>query len=133
MIDYLDSNVVIYLVERHPIWGPKAERRVAALRSAGDEVALSDAHRLECLVGPLILGDTAALTDYQAFFSDPAVKVLSLTAAAWERAARIRAVHGFRPLDSLHLAAAVEHGCGIFLTNDVQLSRFPDITIEILS
>jgi predicted nucleic acid-binding protein len=38
-----------------------------------------------------------------------------------------------KPLDSLHLAAAVEHGYGLFLTNDVQLRRFPDITVEVLS
>lgn len=56
-----------------------------------------------------------------------------MTAPVWERAARIRAVHHFKPLDSLHLAAAAENGCGLFLTNDGQLRRFPDIAVEVLA
>jgi predicted nucleic acid-binding protein len=34
--------------------------------------------------------------------------------------------------DALHLAAAIESGCDVFLTNDNQLASFPDITIEVL-
>lgn len=34
--------------------------------------------------------------------------------------------------DSLHLAAAIESGCDVFLTNDNQLANFADIAIEIL-
>jgi hypothetical protein len=48
----LDSNVVIYLVENDPAWGPKAANRVAALRANGDELAVSDLTRLECRVKP---------------------------------------------------------------------------------
>jgi predicted nucleic acid-binding protein len=32
--------------------------------------------------------------------------------------------------DALHLATAIEFGCDVFLTNDNQLSSFPDITVE---
>ena len=131
MIAYLDANIVIYVVERHPTWEPKATARISALRAAGDEIAVSDAHRLECLVGPLILGDMATLADYNAFFSSPAIKVLPLTAGTCERAARLRATYNFKPLDTLHLAAAIEHGCGVFLTNDVPLKKCTDITVEV--
>jgi hypothetical protein len=33
---------------------------------------------------------------------------------------------------ALNLAAAMESGCDVFLTNDNQLANFPDITIEVL-
>ena len=112
---------------------PKAQARIAQFRAAGEQTAISDVHRLECLVGPFILNDQTTLADYVAFFNDPDVISVPLPTPVWERAARIRAVHNLKPLDSLHLAAAVEHGCGRFLTNDVQLSRFPDITVEILT
>ena len=36
-------------------------------------------------------------------------------------------------MDSLHLAAAVEHGCQRFLTQDLRLAGFPGIAIEALS
>ena len=36
-------------------------------------------------------------TDYQAFFGDPAIRTLSLTAAVCERAALLRAASNFVP------------------------------------
>jgi predicted nucleic acid-binding protein len=130
---YLDANIVIYVVEHHPVWGIKAQARIAQLRAAGEQAAISDTHRLECLVGPFISNDQTILADYLAFFNDPDVISVPMPTAVWERAARIRAVHNLKPLDSLHLAAAVESGCGRFLTNDVKLTRFPDIAVEILT
>jgi predicted nucleic acid-binding protein len=32
--------------------------------------------------------------------------------------------------DALHLAAAIEYGCDVFLTNDNQLTNFTDIAVE---
>jgi predicted nucleic acid-binding protein len=59
--------------------------------------------------------------------------MLPITVAVWDRAARIRAQYGFKPLDALHLAAAAEHRCTRFLSNDAPLKRFPDVLEEILS
>ena len=53
------------------------------------------------------------------FFQSPDLNVLPLTSAIARR--RIRAQYGLKPLDSLHLAAAVEHGCDRFLSNGAQL------------
>jgi predicted nucleic acid-binding protein len=59
------------------------------------------------------------------------------------RASAIRGSHAYSAVppaqpkryglaDALHLAAAIEAGCDVFLTNDNQLATFPDITIEVL-
>jgi predicted nucleic acid-binding protein len=135
MILCLDTNCVIYLIERHPVWGPKVTTRLAAARGAGDEVAVCDLARAECLVGPLATGDAAVLADYQRFFSSPAVRMLPLTVAVCERAALVRAASGmrFKLPDALHLAAALEHGCGLFLTNDAKLASCPGIMVEVLT
>ena len=133
MTVYLDANIVIYLVEADPIWGARALMRVATLQAAGETIAVSDIHRLECLVGPFILGDVAAQAAYAAFFADPAIQVLPVAGGDFERAARIRATHNFKPLDALHLAVAAEQGCGLFLTNDAKLSRLPDVPVELLT
>jgi predicted nucleic acid-binding protein len=133
VIVYLDANIVIYLVEHHPVWGTKAQARISQLRATGDQIAVSDVHRLECLVGPFILNDQTTLADYTSFFNDVQVTTFSLVAAVWERAARIRATYGFKPLDAIHLATAAECGCGLFLTNDTKLKSFPDIAIEVLT
>ena len=44
----------------------------------------------------------------------------------------IRGRYRFKTPDSIHLAAAVESGCQLFLTNDVRLNRFTDLTVEVL-
>ncbi len=105
-----------YFVEQHPVWGAKVTARLAALRSSGDEIAVSDLARTECLAKPLATGDVTVVADYQAFFADPDIRVLPLTASVCERAAGIRAASGLKLKvpDCLHLAAAVEHGCGLF-------------------
>ncbi len=35
--------------------------------------------------------------------------------------------------DCIQLAAAIEHGCGLFLTHDAQLASLPTIAVEILT
>ena len=69
---------------------------------------------------------------YDDFFALPNVQIVPITQAVFDRATLIRATLNFKLADSLHLAAAVEAGCDLFLTNDTQLGRFPDITVEIL-
>lgn len=75
------------------------------------------------------------------FFHGPNLRTLGLTAATHERAATIRGRCTYPAIppayprryglaDALHLAAAIESGCDVFLTNDNQLSNFPDMTVE---
>ena len=102
------------------------------MQAAGDQPAISDLTWLECRVKPLRLGDAVALTDMEAFLTGSDVVRVPMPTAVYERACRIRAVHNYKLADALHLAAGVESGCGLFLTNDHRLSSFPDITVEVL-
>jgi len=133
MIVGLDSNILIYVVEGDPVWMPKVDHRLQQILSAGDTLATSDAARLECLVGPLRFGNTDVLADYQKFFDSSGIRMLPVTSGVWELAARLRAEYRFQALDSIHLATAIEHGCGLFLTNDIQLARCMAIPVEMLS
>ncbi len=133
MIVYLDSMIVIYLMEGPDPFRVKAKDRIDQLVAAGDEAAVSDLTRLECRVKPIRLGDASLLADYDAFFDAPDLLKFALPGSVFERATGIRAQYGFRLADSLNLAAAVEHGAARFLTNDVQLRQFPDVTVEILT
>lgn len=132
MLVFIDANILIYHLEANPDLGAKASTRLAALHAAGDQVVVSDLIRLECRVGPLKSGDVMLLSRYDGFFTLPSVKVVALTAAVCDRAATIRARHGFRTPDALNLAAAVESGCGLFLTHDTRLDRFPGLKVEAL-
>lgn len=130
---YLDSNCVIYFVDRNPTWWPKVVARIARFRAVGDQLVVGDLTQAECLVGPFKTRDTTLEASYRAFFSDPDITVLPMTAAICEQAARLRAAHRFELVDALHLATAAVHGCDLFLTADAKLAVCTAIPVEVLS
>jgi predicted nucleic acid-binding protein len=78
------------------------------------------------------MNDAIALANMDAFLSASDVTRVPMPPAVYERACRIRAIHNFKLADALHLAAAIEGGCDLFLTNDYRLRGFNDIAVEIL-
>ena len=132
MLVYCDSVVLIYFLDQPGTFNARATNRLAALRAAGDTIAVSDLSHMECRIGPLKRRDAAVLAVFDQFFVLPDVKVVPLNTAVFDRATVIRAAFGFTTPDAIHLAAAVEARCHRFLTNDTRLSRFPAIPVEIL-
>lgn len=141
MLYYLDTVIVIYAVEGNPADQQRAMNHLAAIEQAGHRFAISTLTRTECLVPVLGPGGGPRLSDFLRFFHSPNLRTLGLTAAMHDRAAAIRGVHTHPVIppaqprryglaDALHLAAAIESGCEVFLTNDGQLSNFLDITVE---
>jgi predicted nucleic acid-binding protein len=128
---YLDTNVVIYVVEDPAAFGPRARSRLRAI-SAADRVALSELTPTECCSYPLRQADFALLRLYDGFFLRPDVLVVPITTNVFRRATVIQALHDFSTVDAIHLATAVENGCQVLLTNDSRLSRFTDLAVEVL-
>jgi len=115
---YLDSCIVIYSIEG-------TDDRAAAIRqrmaNAGDTVlAISPLVVMECLVGPLISNDFVLHDHYQRAFS--IFQMLDLGVAQFERAANLRASHGLKVQDAIHLATAQLSGCDELWTNDTRLA-----------
>lgn len=141
MLYYLDTVVVIYAVEGDPANQLRARNHLAALEGAGHRFAISELTRTECLVPVFAPAAADRLSDFFRLFHGPHLRTVGLTAAAHARAAAIRCGHHYPAVppapprryglaDALHLAAAIESGCDVFLTNDHQLSAFPDIAVE---
>jgi predicted nucleic acid-binding protein len=129
---YCDSVILIYYLDQVGPFQVRAANRLAGLKAAKDQIAVSDLVRLECRVEPIRTHDTQVLAKFDTFFAAPDVLHVPLTTAVYDRATVIRATYGFKTADAIHLAAAVEAGCGRFLTNDTRLSRFSDIPVEVL-
>jgi len=127
---FLDANIVIYYIEQPPIWGLKATTRITELIAFGNSLAITELIRMECLVGPLKRQNHELHADFQSFFHSPFVNVLPISSEVSELAATIRVTLGYKPLDSLHLAAARTHGCELFLTKDTALTRYVDVPVE---
>ena len=138
MLFYLDTCIIIYAVEGQPAFRQRAQAHIAALESAGHRFLISELTHTECLVKPLGAMDGALLLEYATFFLGPNLISIPLTAAVHERAALIRGRYRYTTnksyslADALHLASAVESRCERFLTNDLRLSAFPDLTVEVL-
>jgi predicted nucleic acid-binding protein len=129
---YLDTVIAIYAVEGSPAFQARALTRMMGLRGGGDIAAVSDLTWLECHIKPIRLNDAIALANYQSFLTAANVVRVGLPTAVFERATLIRAHYNYRLADALHLAAAVEAGCDAFLTNDLRLRAFTDISVEVL-
>jgi predicted nucleic acid-binding protein len=112
---FLDSVIIIYYLDHTGDFQAQAAKRLAACHAAGDEIAINDLVRMECRVDPIRKGDSLRLARFDGFFSHPDVYVVPITAAVFDRAAQIRAAHGYKTIDSIN-----------------QLSDFPDIAVEIL-
>jgi predicted nucleic acid-binding protein len=129
---YLDSVILVYFLDHVGPFQVRAAQRLAALHAAGDAVAISDLVRMECRMDPLRSGDAARLARMDGFFARADVEKVPITTAVFDRATEIRARHGYKTIDAINLAAAIEGGCDRFLTNDLQLKGFPDVAVEIL-
>lgn len=116
---YLDSCLLIYAVERDPVFG---ERTVAALAAETEQgFAISPLVKLECLVKPIKDGNVAAQRYYEGTFGR--LIQLPVPESVFLAAAQLRARFGLRTPDALHLACAQIHGCDALWTNDDRLAR----------
>lgn len=124
MLAYLDSCVVIYLIEMQEPWHSHVRARLLPTPPASQpDICFSDLTRLECRVGPLMRGDAQALAEYDELFATPGWRRATLDASVFDMAADLRARHRIGTADALHLAAAIGAGCDEFWTNDLRLER----------
>ncbi len=115
---YLDSSIVIYLVERHPVYSSLIE---GALRNVHDSVpVVSPLVELEVLVRPLQSGNADVVALYRRFLDT--TRSLSINDATFRLALDVRVRHRLKTPDALHLAIAGQHGCDFLWTNDDRLS-----------
>lgn len=129
---YLDSCIVIYLLENSGHLNHLVIEKLEQCREEGFGIALSDLVELECLVRPLRTGNLLQVQYLKEFFRKQAHAWCQIDRETFLLAADIRARQGFKLGDSLHLAASVRNGCSLFLTNDKRLSSFTDIQVEAL-
>lgn len=115
---YLDSCLVIYLVERHPRFFVPLRDRIAAHADA--TFCVSALTRLEVLTRPLREQDKPLTQRYEAFLG--AHELLAIDDATVDAALHWR-VSGLKTPDALHVALAKQNDCTAFWTNDDRLAK----------
>ncbi|MCX7687176.1 MAG: type II toxin-antitoxin system VapC family toxin [Fimbriimonadales bacterium] len=126
---YLDTAPVIYLVERISPYHSLLNQQLAG---SGNILIVSDLTRMECRVKPLRIGNLNLIQDYNEFFARGVDEVVPLSRAVIDIATEIRAKYGFKTPDSIRLAAAQHAFCDVFLTNDIQLTRYTEIQVQLI-
>jgi predicted nucleic acid-binding protein len=124
---YLDSCVVIYLVEKHPDHYAALAARFREHASVG--FAISPLVIMECLVGPLRRGDEALQQRFERLFG--ALQRLPMAEAIFRNAAAKRASHSIKTPDALHLVVAEAHRCAAFWTNDDRLKSISPLVVNV--
>ncbi len=130
---YPDACVVIDLVLGDASLRQRLTAALTPVSGPSPEVAYSDLTRLECRVRPLASANAALLARYDRFFSTPGYIRIALDSAVFDHATELRARHGLKTPDALHLAAAIAAGCEELWTNDERLTRAADNRIRIVT
>lgn len=130
---YLDTDALIYSVEKivpyaallQPLWDAAAQRTF--------QVVSSDLALLEALVKPLQLGDTVLVQLYRDLLTaSQETRLIPISRAVIEAAARLRATTGLKTPDAIHAASALGEGVALFVSNDPVYRRIPGLPVTIL-
>ncbi len=114
---YVDTCLLIYWVEGASPLAQAATKWVALQRDA--KLCVSALVRLEVMVKPTRSGNGALVQVYDSLLNDQ--EWLPMGDEIFARALDLRALHGLKTADALHLACAIHHGCTEFWTNDGRL------------
>ena len=116
---FIDSCLVIYAFEDHPLHGEAVRQALA--HENPEDLAISPLVMLECLVAPIRDGNLALQQHYEHGLRQ--FEILNMPEEVYRSAAQLRGRFGLKTPDALHLATAITHGCRAFWTADERLRR----------
>lgn len=129
---YLDANIIIFGHEADDHLKQAVLRRLWDwCRNAEGRLVTSVFSRLECRVVPLRNADSGLLAEYDEFFVGDAVDIVDVSLEIVDAATLLRATHGFKSPDAIHLATALHVGAQRFLTADSSLQNCPGLEVEV--
>jgi len=89
--------------------------------NGGEEFAISGLVMMKFLVGPIKRDDLGSRSRYDRYLAE--FVQLPIDRPVFIDAAELRARHGLKTPDALHLATALSGGCMALWTNDQRLAR----------
>jgi len=130
---YIDACCIIYAIEGLPQFKEPVLKRLIEVESHSDGALITSLlSRLECRTKPLRDKQQEILSFYDGFFARKPLVLAEISAQIIDRATDLRAAHGFKTPDSIHLATAIEEKADVFLTGDRLLARCPTIQVDVI-
>lgn len=127
----LDTNILIYHLEDHPTWSDFTTRLFDRIESGRLHAIVSALALHEVLTGvhKSGFGDQAP-TYRNLLLSFPNLSVVPFDAECAAISAELKARHGLRTPDAIHLATAIHAGAEAFVTNDEAFRKVDDIKVR---
>lgn len=119
---YLDTNIIIYLLEGFEPHAAILSQLLQMIEEGQITCITSELTVAEVLVRPFKQDATEHIKTYTDALNDPRlVKLKPVTYQTFVDAAFTRAETGMKLPDAIHVAAALQTKCDIFLTNDKKI------------
>jgi predicted nucleic acid-binding protein len=127
----LDTNVLIYYIEEHPVLMEKVELFINKIEDGKAIGITSYVTLLELLVRPIREGRFDLVDQYRTILSGK-LEMVPLDEIVSIKAAELRAKYGFRTPDAIQLASVISRKGDVFVTNDKGLKRVTEIRVLVL-
>jgi len=123
----VDSAPIIYVLERHPKFGPRFQPLFDRHGAGEISFAVTTMTMAEVLAGPLGAGEEALAKRYRAVMES--WQVVNLTADIAESAARFRARLKLKLPDAIQVASAIAVNADALVTHDRDFSKVKTLTV----
>jgi len=127
----LDTNVLIYYIEEHPIYLKKIEPLIEKIADGKVTGITSYVTLLELLVKPIREGRSDLVGQYKTILTGQ-LEMVPMDEAVSIKAAELRAKYGIRTPDAIQLASVIHKKGDVFITNDRGLKDVKEIKVLIL-
>jgi predicted nucleic acid-binding protein len=89
---------------------------------------------MEVLVKPLRLGDVLLIDLFRkVLLNSTGFTCVPISRGILESAAQLRATYRLKTPDAIHAATAFAQGCTLFVANDQDFKRIPNLNVAVLS
>jgi len=121
---YLDSNIIIYAIERNHSWAQSTKSLLDAMEDGVFFAITSELAVAEALSRPIAVGNNNLIRKYeQIFATDSRLKMVAIDRNVLFLAAQLRGALKLKLFDAIHVATARLAKCDHFLTQDERLGR----------
>ena len=131
----LDTSIFIYHFESNPIYQDIAREILRSVEVGTFIGVTSVITMMEILVKPLAMNRIDVARKYEILLANfPNLRFVDLDRESAHKAAVLRAKYQIKPADALQIAACMQNGADIFVTNDHRLEKLSsEIDILVLS
>ena len=136
MVNYrrigLDTNVLIYYIEEHPVFLKKVEPLVDKIVDGKATGITSYVTLLELLVKPIREERFDLVEQYRTILMTQ-LEMVPLDESVSLKAAQLRAKYGLKTPDTIQLASVIHKKGEVFITNDRRMENVKEIKVLALT